>query len=265
MIDRALLTELLRVYPWQPASAFYRAAELGHLFACGPVPPEGRVLDFGCGDGEVTRIYDAHYHGLRTWDGVDSDISERMLAVCSMLYSQVTSRVSQYDLYDFAFSNSVLEHVESAAISGILRDIHIVLKPNAPFLLTVPGPDFHRHLRTRNVAAFDRKHAIRTLWDEASWRRALWSAGFEVRSCTTYLSRAEVRRWEILTAITSGVLCALTGHRYRPIELQRKLGLRRCQRMPRWLARSLATLLALPLRHMPGQDTHYAITAVRAA
>jgi len=40
MIDRALLTELLRVYPWQPASAFYRAAELGHLFACGPVPPE---------------------------------------------------------------------------------------------------------------------------------------------------------------------------------------------------------------------------------
>src|SRR3989344_9005900 len=112
MIDRALLTELLRVSPWQPASAFCRAAELGHLFVCGPVPPEGRVLDFGCGDGEVTRIYDAHYHGLRTWDGVDADIHERMLAGCSMLYSQGTPSVTQNDLYHLAFSTSAREHVE---------------------------------------------------------------------------------------------------------------------------------------------------------
>ena len=220
MIDRALLTELLRVYPWQPASAYFRAVELSHLFARGPAPPEGHALDFGCGDGEVTRIYDAHYPGARTWDGVDMDIMERELAA------------------------------------------RAAMKAGSPFLLTVPGPDFHWHLRTNNVVAFDLKHAIRTLWDEGRWWRALTAAGFKVHSCTTYLNRGEVRRWEILTGITSGVLCTLTGRRYRPIEIQRKLGLRRRQRMPRWMVRALAALLTLPLRSTPDQNTHYAITAV---
>jgi hypothetical protein len=70
----------------------------------------------------------------------------------------------------------------------------------------------------------------------------LASAALELEHASLFMSPPQTRRWAALSNATAGVLVRLSGRKASPIELQRRLGLRR-RRPPRWL-RVLSAALA---------------------
>src|SRR5207249_4570041 len=120
-----------------------------------------------------------------------------------------------------------------------------------------PGPDFHACLRgplllgrsrADYVEHVDARLAHRRYWTREQWESELAHHGMHVVTTSPYLTMAQVRRWESMSRITAGVLYGLAGRRSRPIEIQRRLGMRRAgQRMPLVFARALATVLSAGL------------------
>jgi SAM-dependent methyltransferase len=262
-LNRTLFGEFLRVYPFQPATAWWRATEVAHLLRH-PIPA-GLCLDVGCGDGLLTQVIVSHAApAVRTWIGVEPDRAEAALAIQRNFYLQVlmttAERIDWPDgQFDFALSNSVLEHIPR--VDPVLREVARVLKPGAPFVITVPSAHFHdclrgpsvlrrlllRQGRAQYLEQIDRRLAHCNYWDEQQWRRALSAAGFTDVESSSYLGTAEAHRWETISNLTAGVLYELMGHR-PPIEIQRSFGLRRSYIMPDWMARGLAKFLGAGVR-----------------
>jgi SAM-dependent methyltransferase len=267
----------LHEYPFQPATALWRADEVDQVIAHG-LPP-GRGLDLGCGDGLLTRIVlDAA--GPREIVGVEPDLAEASLARQLGIYAAVHvvggDHVPEPDAsFDWVLSNSVLEHIDD--IEPVLLEVARLLRPGGEFILTVPGSDFHACLRgpllpgasrERYLTRLDARLAHRRYWTVEEWRAALERQGLRLTSSSEYLSRPYVRRWETVSRFTSGILYGLGGGRRQPIEIQRNLGLRRPgRRMPQAIARPLASILSAGLDgRSPGRDEPsgaYLITAIR--
>ena len=70
LMDRRLLRRFLEAYPYQPATAVWRASEVAALASV--TFPHGLGLDLGCGDGRLTRIVSDEAGGLRLV-GLDID------------------------------------------------------------------------------------------------------------------------------------------------------------------------------------------------
>jgi SAM-dependent methyltransferase len=262
-VTSALLVEFLRIYPFQPATAWWRAIEIAHLLHYRL--PVGLCIDVGCGDGLLTRLIESHASpAVRTWVGIDPDPAEVVLAKQCNLYAEVftstADRINQPDCrFDLALANSVLEHI--AEVESVLHEVARILKPNAPFVFTVPSASFHDCLRgpsplRRTVLRQGREQYLKQVdqrlahvyyWDEERWRRALRTAGFDQLEFSSYLSAPEVQRWETLSNLTAGVLYELFRHR-PPIEIQRSLGMRRSRSMPQGVARVAAALLSAGVR-----------------
>ena len=249
-----LLPHFLEVYPFQPATALWRATEIAVLVKSGL--PEGRGLDVGCGDGHLTGIVLEHC-GARPVVGFDPDPAEIELARATRLYQELIccggDDVPLPDgSFDWALSNSVLEHIPD--VRPVLAETARLLRAGGEFVFTVPAPDFHRLLRgpivgRRDRAAYlaemDRRLAHFYYWDAAQWTRELEAVGLEVVQTTPYLNRPQMRRWEAISRVTAGVLMLLTARRKRPIEVQRSLGMRRAGlRMPAPLASKMAAMLS---------------------
>lgn len=259
-IDRRLCADLLRTNFFQPATAVWRAAELGHVLRHGL--PEGRGLDLGCGDGRLTALV-LERLGPRRLVGIDLDPAETKAAAATGIYERVhtgpAAAIAEPDAsVDFVFSNSVLEHIPD--LDPVLAEVARLLRPGGRFIFTVPGPDFHACLggpwmpgvtRPDYLAALDRRLAHRRYPTATDWRGLLNRHGLTLDGVEGYLSRAEVRRWELLSRLTAGLLHTLTGGRAAPITIQRRLGLRQIQNraaLPAALAVPLAHLVTLGLR-----------------
>jgi SAM-dependent methyltransferase len=227
--------------------------------------PEGRGLDLGCGDGLLTRII-VQLVGKRDLVGIDPDPAELAHAhetgIYSALHEAGGDSVPEPDAsFDWVLSNSVLEHIDH--LEPVLAEVGRLLRPNGEFVFTVPGPDFHACLRgpllpgaSRDayIRQIDNRLAHRRYWDLTEWGSALAVNGMSVMSAVSYFDAAQVRRWESMARVTAGVLYTLGGRRRQPIEIQRRLGLRKAgRRMPMPLARTLAGLVAVGLNHEPEQ------------
>jgi SAM-dependent methyltransferase len=258
-LNQELLVRFLHEYPFQPATALWRAVEVDQLVAQGL--PKGRGLDLGCGDGLLTRIIVQLVGGRDDLVGVDPDPDEIAHAQATGIYKALHAAggdsVPESDAsFDWVLSNSVLEHIDH--LEPVLAEVGRLLRPNGEFVFTVPGPDFHACLRgpllpgvSRNVylRRLDDRLAHRRYWTLAKWRSALAVNRMQVVSSISYLDTNEVRRWESMARVTAGVLYTLGGRRRQPIEIQRRLGLRKPgRRMPMPLARSLAGFVALGLK-----------------
>lgn len=236
-----MFRDLLRTAPFQPATNLWRAVELDAVRRHGL--PAGLGLDLGCGDGKLTQIVDAlppADGSRRTWIGVDIDPLETAQATATGLYRTVhtgsAAEIPEPDAsVDFVFSNSVLEHI--GPIDAVLAEAARLLKPGGRFILTVPGPGFHAALRTPSeggarvaaLAEIDARCAHLRYWGQAEWAEHLGRCGLVVRTCTDYLTPAQTRRWQRLSAVTGGLLYRLYGGKRQPIEIQRRLGLRRAR------------------------------------
>jgi len=257
MVDRRLLHELLELSPQEPATGLWRAVETGKLLASGVLPREGRVLDLGCGDGRIALVLARRLAADWTLVGLDPDAAEveraRATGVYDVLHVADGDSVPEADAsFDLVLSNSVLEHVEG--IEGVLDEAARVLRPGGRLVVTVPVPEF-RHLlggpglsgllatgaRDREAyrTAIDRRLAHVRYWSADEWTAALGRRGLRLVRGDRYMTRAEVRRWEILSNLTGGLLTRAMGAS-RPIDVQRRLGLR--ARSPRAL-RAVAGLV----------------------
>lgn len=262
-IRRALLRNLLRENPFQPATSWWRALELAIVIEHGL--PRGVGLDLGCGDGKLMRILLDAAGGTRALVGVDIDPLETRDALSAGVYQRVHTvpgdRLPEPDAsFDFAFSNSVLEHIDE--LDPVIAEVARVLRPGGTFLFTVPADGFHGCLagpllsrdRERYLEIIDRRCAHRRYWSEAQWRACLGRHGMEVAHAVPYLTASEVRRWETLSRFTAGVLYGLVGGRMQPIEIQRALRLRRRSlRLPDALAGALGTAIAVGVPHDASQ------------
>ncbi len=238
MIDRLLLLDILRLYPVQPATAVWRAVEIGALLDVGI--PEGRGLDLGCGDGKLTALI-CDRTGPRRLVGIDLDPLETQAAERSGLYEAVhcgpAHRVPENDQsFDFVISNSVIEHIPE--LEPVLQEVTRVLRPGGRFLFTVPGPGFHPNLRGSLLPWVPRQHYLEEVDRRlahyryptaAEWKRLCQGAGLSVDGCPGYLDRNETRMWETLSRFTGGLLYSLFGKHQPPIRIQRRLGLRQMQ------------------------------------
>src|SRR6266446_4324906 len=144
-MDLHLLQEFLRVYTFQPATAFFRAIELPALIGLG-IPP-GVGIDIGCGDGKLTEILISRI-GWRKLVGVDLDPAETSEARRRNLYTAVHTAGAEHipevdGRFDFAISNSVLEHI--SALNLVLAEAARVLRRDGIFCLTVPHAGFRTH------------------------------------------------------------------------------------------------------------------------
>lgn len=246
-----LLRNLIRETPFQPATSWWRAVELAVVIRHGL--PRGTGLDLGCGDGKLMRILLQASGASPALVGVDIDPLETRDAAASGVYRRVHTvpgdRIPEADAsFDFAFSNSVLEHIDD--IEPVMAEIARLLKPGAVFVFTVPGAGFHDCLagpllpwsdRESYLRRIDRRCAHRRYWGAAQWRDCLDRHGIDVVSTVPYLSATEVRRWETLSRFTAGLLYGLLRGRMQPIEIQRTLRLRRrALRLPAWMAAVMA-------------------------
>jgi ubiquinone/menaquinone biosynthesis C-methylase UbiE len=253
-VDRRLFAALLRANPFQPATCFWRAVEVAFVADRGL--PEGSGLDLACGDGRLMGVMLERVGSGRQITGLDVDELEVASARSTGIYRNLVV-ASAADIpaedgsFDWVFSNSALEHIES--IDASLREVGRVLRPGGRFVFTVPSEQLHDCLRgplwgdrTAYLDAIDRRSAHLRYWNPDEWREALDRAGLELIAVERYLTEDEVRRWETLARWTSGLLYALM--RRPPIEIQRQFGMRGGQRLPVPIARALARLLTLRVR-----------------
>ena len=253
-MDRRLLRRFLEVYPFQPATAVWRASEVAALKNVS-FPP-GRGLDLGCGDGRLTRVLSEEVGPLHLV-GIDVDPMETGLAESEGFYEAVhtssADRIPEPDgSFDFVVSISVMEHI--GPIEAVLREVTRLLKPRGRLITTVPAVGFHRVLRglfasSRDayLSGVDRRLAHLRYWTTDEWRQALDAAGMRLIEARVFLSRGETRRWETISRFTAGMLHAMARGK-PPIEIQRSLGLRRKgQRLPGPVAAVLSHLLAVGL------------------
>jgi SAM-dependent methyltransferase len=254
-LRRQLLRRLLSENPFQPATSWWRSIELAVVVERGL--PAGRGLDLGCGDGKLMGIVLEAAQTSRELVGVDIDSLETAAATASGVYRRVhtapgAALPEPASSFDFAFSNSVLEHIDD--IEPVVADVARVLRPGGEFVFTVPSDGFHACLagplfpwsdRGEYLARIDRRCAHRRYWGEAEWRACLGRYGMALERVTPYLTAAEVQRWETLSRFTAGALYAVAGERLQPIDIQRRLSLRHTRlRLPGWIVAPLGACVS---------------------
>lgn len=274
---RELLAEFLRLYPFQPATAFFRWFEVGAILSQ-PLPG-GLGLDLGCGDGKLAQVISTRARWALV--GLDADPAEVALARQQPCYHRLhcapAHAVPEPDAgFDFVFSNSALEHMDRPA--AVLREARRVLRRGGELLLTVPSAELHECLggppllwraagcrRARYLDEFDRRIALAFLWTDVEWASRLQEAGFDSVEITPCLERSVVRRWESLANWTSGLLWKIGRGQRSPLEIQRGLGMRGPGlSTPRPLATALARALSWRLRLDPGRPAAFGNRFIRA-
>jgi ubiquinone/menaquinone biosynthesis C-methylase UbiE len=248
---KALLTKLMMQAPYQPATNYWRAFEIGEVIEHGF--PSGRGLDLGCGDGHLMGTI-LSFTGPRDLVGLDLDEQETAIARDRDIYTRVVTAPADHmplqdSSFEYVFSNSVLEHIPN--IAGVLGEVARVLRPGGRFLFTVPGPDFHSCLR--GPQSGDREAYFRTVdarcahlryWSVAEWASSLQDAGLALSHSHEYLAEPQVQRWDAIARYTSGALMRVSMRKKRPIEIQRMLKIRSSRvRLPRPLASGVAGAL----------------------
>jgi ubiquinone/menaquinone biosynthesis C-methylase UbiE len=267
MVNQELFVKFLRVYAFQPATAFWRAVEVDVLKRF--IPSGGHVLDLGCGDGKLTSIlFDGKLPGGLSLVGIDGDAYETEQAPRSLPYLRIhtcwASNIPEPSgSFDYVISNSVLEHIQD--IEATIAEVARLLKNGGIFVFTVPSPGFHHCLhgplnrnssRTAYLEEMDRRLAHYRYWDSKEWQEQLARQGLTIENQVEYFNCREVQRWETISRFTAGVLYTMAGSKQAPIEIQKKSGLRQMQgklTLPRWIAKPMAMLMSTGINKERGK------------
>jgi SAM-dependent methyltransferase len=183
---------LIGTYPYAPSLALWRGWELAAYRRIGWSLPQP-VLDVGCGDGQFFRLV---WPEIRDVVGVDQDPAVAALGQASGVYQTVVQNAAHAlpfrpESFASCFANCSLEHMDH--LSQVLSDIARVLRPGAPFLLSVVTDKFLEwsalSTLVRAVGEADRAemllrefeefHHLRSPFPPEAWQERLHGAGFE--------------------------------------------------------------------------------------
>lgn len=200
---RPVLSELGRIYPhdyhaFDFSSERYglpyrvrRRLEARRLMAfCRALPPGGRILDVGCGDGFHLGLL--REFGSAEWvlEGVDT--SERAVNAgrahgVTLHHGTVQDVSLARGTYDLALLIATLEHVDDPV--GVLRAIHDLLRPGGRVVVVTDNTDTlsFRLFASRHWGGY---HFPRhwNLFDKGNLSTLAANAGFEVKELTTIIS-----------------------------------------------------------------------------
>jgi ubiquinone/menaquinone biosynthesis C-methylase UbiE len=169
----------------------------------------GPVLDLGCGDGHFVSVTyeDKLDVGLDPSMGPMREAQARA-AYHNLIQADGAGMPFKSESFSSALSNSVLEHIPH--LDNVLFELARVLKPEAPFVFTVPNPAYAEELsvaclldsiKLHRLASayrnwFNRMSRTVNLLDEGKWRRKLENVGLEIVETKRYFSVSALRTLE---------------------------------------------------------------------
>ncbi|MEY2402739.1 MAG: trans-aconitate 2-methyltransferase [Acidimicrobiaceae bacterium] len=188
---------------WLPTwdGALY-AANTGHhrrydarFLSTLPLAPTDRVLDLGCGAGDLTAtvaqlVPDGHVVGLEPQPSLLAEARGRAGANQSFVETaaqQLSEAIPGTDVFDVIFSQSVLHWIPRADHPGILRECRRLLRPGGVLRVECGGGDNVREVVTfldaiaRDVAGPTAPCAPWTFVHAGTYLDLLLETGFDVQ------------------------------------------------------------------------------------
>lgn len=195
-------------------------------------PSEGRVLDFGCGDGFFLKtLIEAEEKRMKAdIVGLEVDKKKAEEARKSGVYRQVIvydgERIPFADNYfQTVISNCVLEHVGSShetwnieqgtakpVLAQTLKEINRVLKPDGKFYCTVMTKNWENYLFGNLIFGKFYQKWMRKIQKHSnlltakSWQKAFSKAQFRLVKMVGYLDKRACRWMDILHYVSVGSL-----------------------------------------------------------
>jgi SAM-dependent methyltransferase len=134
-----------------------------------------RGLDFGCSSGRVVRVLSAayphvHWHGC---DVIESSIQwaqDNLPGTDYVLSAEDPPLPWDEAYFDFAFAISIWSHFSQRAAIAWLNEMHRVLRPAAPLVITTHGYESIAHDRRTEMRSLEQLTEI----SEALYRHGYW-------------------------------------------------------------------------------------------
>jgi len=182
-----------------PGTLLYRVRELERVCeytGANPLTSEKRILDLGCGDGNIGSIvFNKIDFGLDTvFNKIPGSGVYKSLVAANALDMPFKDSA-----FDVVFSNSVIEHIKD--LDRVLGEVVRVLADGGLFIFTVPTDVFRQYLSLRpggKIYAALRNKQLRhfNLLSEDGWVKKLEFLGLSVVYRASYLSLEEIFIWD---------------------------------------------------------------------
>jgi SAM-dependent methyltransferase len=190
------------------------------------IPLPSPCLDLGCGDGHFASMaFEQPIEvGLDPWAGPIRQASQTG-AYHSLTQADGARMPFPQECFASSISNSVLEHIPE--IDAVLKEVHRVLKPGAPFIFCVPNDRFlpnlsigercdrlgSKRLGDQYRAFFNRISRHQHCDPPELWQARLSAAGFTIDRWWHYFSPAALHalEWGHYLGAPSLLTHALTG------------------------------------------------------
>jgi SAM-dependent methyltransferase len=128
------------------------------------------ILDFGCGPGRDLRAFTARGHVAIGLDGAPKFVAMARDASACEVWRQDFLQLALPDGYfDGVFANATMQHVPSAALPRVLRELRRALKPRGVFFASTPHGNNEEGWNRGRYGAYH---------DFATWSRHVREAGF---------------------------------------------------------------------------------------
>ena len=202
------LKHLIRLYE-HPSSVLFRSIELDTIYQfTKDIVFKSPSLDIGCGDGEIANtIFDDKF----TYGVDNGEVDDYKEAITKHRYEKVLVEGAQKmslpdNSINFAFSNSVLEHIPP--IDEVLSETSRVIKSGGYFVFTVPSVYFSEYLFFNKIFGefyannLNKKFNHYNLFDHKKWISKLEKNGFEVVDYKYYISREALELWDIMLVLS---------------------------------------------------------------
>jgi SAM-dependent methyltransferase len=170
--------------------------------------PETRVLDFGCGFGNVARLLAPSVHHLSLWDDAPRMRRCAMAAVAGapnveLLDLSTAAHEYQSPRFDLILVNSVTQYMTVAEVQNSLRRWRAMLAPRGRIVVSdVVPPNYPagRELWIVLQVSARRGFILRALYDAARILPLYWRArGARPR---LRISKGELRQWAAVAGLT---------------------------------------------------------------